>query len=206
MAAITRHLTKCFVTGVVALLPIAGIVLTVVYAELTISQSWLARQAWYIPGLGIVIVAATTYLIGLFLSNVIGKWIWRRSDRILDQLPVLGSLYQTLKQILGYGEGESALFMYVALIPAANGTGDELGLVTREIVAADGAARLVVFVPSAPTPTSGRLIVIERSSAKRLSMSVNEAMKTLVAVGKTEDFNVTDVVRESREIPPPSRL
>jgi uncharacterized membrane protein len=44
----------------------------------------------------------------------------------------------------------------------------------------------VIFVPSAPTPTTGRLVIIEQESVKRLKMPVSETLKVLVAMGKPE--------------------
>ena len=56
-----------------------------------------------------------------------------------------------LKQILGYGEGPDAVFRRVVLIPSRDLDGDEIGLVTNEEME-QGTSRIVVFVPSAPTP------------------------------------------------------
>ncbi|MSR58002.1 MAG: hypothetical protein EXS05_10040, partial [Planctomycetaceae bacterium] len=51
-----QHLgvTRCLLAGLVALLPIGGFVLTVVYLERSIAESWLARQPFYFPGLGLI--------------------------------------------------------------------------------------------------------------------------------------------------------
>jgi len=48
---------------------------------------------------------------------------------------------------------------------------------------------LLVFVPASPTPTTGRLVVIDPQAVKRLDMPVSEILKVLVAMGKT-DFNL----------------
>jgi hypothetical protein len=55
MNAIVKHLSKCMIAGVVALLPIGGLVFTVTYFEVLISGSWLADQPWYLPGMGVVL-------------------------------------------------------------------------------------------------------------------------------------------------------
>ena len=91
--------------------------------------------------------------------------------------------------MLGYGVGEDALFQRVVFVPGRDDQAEELGLVTRELApaAAGGARRLVVFVPSAPTPTSGRVVVVEEPRTRPAGMSVHHALKFLVAVGKLED-------------------
>lgn len=182
---IGRHLSRCFLAGVVALLPIGGTVLTVAYLESEISGSWLAKQPFYFPGLGLLAAVVIIYAIGLTVSTFIGRWLWRRFDLLLDRLPALGRFYQTLKQIVGYGEGKDAIFQRVVLVPNGECEGAELGLVTSETVDAVGAHQLVVFVPGSPNPTSGRLVVIDPKLVRPINVSVGDAMKSLISVGKT---------------------
>jgi uncharacterized membrane protein len=182
---VSRHVTRCFLAGIVALLPIGGFILTVAYLEAMIAGSWLARQSYYLPGLGIVATAAAIYLIGLTVSTFLGRWLWERVDLLFDSLPALGRLYQTLKQIIGYGEGKDAIFQRVVLIRGSEPDGSELGLVTNETTDDGGNEKLIVFVPGAPNPTSGRLIVIDAARTIALSVTVHDALKTLLSVGKT---------------------
>jgi len=185
-SAVRRHFTKCFIAGIVALLPVAGTVLSIVYIEMTIAESWLARQPWYLPGMGIVAVAIVVYLLGLTVSTFIGRWFWRTIDRIIDRLPLLGMLYRTLKQVLGYGEGRDALFQHVVLVPSRENDAVELGLVTNEIVDdMTGAKQLAIFIPGAPTPTAGRLVMMEEAKVRRIAMPVSDSLKAIVSVGKT---------------------
>ncbi|MBI3866252.1 MAG: DUF502 domain-containing protein [Planctomycetia bacterium] len=185
MQFLTGHISRCFLAGIVALLPIGGLVLTVVYLESTLAGSWLAKQPWYFPGLGLLATAVAIYAIGLTVSTFLGRWAWNLLDRLFNSLPALGRLYQTLKQILGYGEGKDAIFLRVVLLKGSSPEGEELGLVTNETTDASGLSKLVVFVPGAPNPTTGRLIVIDATRTVPLAMSVSDALKTLLSVGKT---------------------
>ena len=182
MQSIRRHVTRCAVAGIVALLPLGGLLLTVVYLESQIASGWLKEQGYYFFGIGLLLVAVVIYLIGLLVSTFLGRWTWNLMDRLLDQLPLLGSLYQTLKQVIGYGEGPDAVFRRVVLIPSRDLDGDEIGLVTNETRRGTG-ERLTVFVPSAPTPTTGRLVLIDANKVRPIEMSVSEALKTLVSIG-----------------------
>ncbi len=183
MKSIRQHFFRCVIAGIVALLPVGGLVLTVVYLESQIATSWLKEQGFYFFGFGLLLVAVTVYLIGLLVSTFIGRWIWKSIDRLLDQLPIIGGLHQTLKQILGYGEGPDAIFRRVVLIPSRDLDGDEIGLVTNETDQEGAGKRLTVFVPSAPTPTTGRLVLVDADKVRPIEMSVSEALKTLVSVG-----------------------
>jgi len=185
MKRISRHISGAFLAGIVALLPIGGFILAVVYLEAAIAGSWLRQQPFYFPGLGLILAVITIYLIGVTVSTILGRWLWRRCDRLLDELPALGQLYRSLKQILGYGEGKDGIFESVVLVPARDNAALELGLVTNLTVDAQGREQLVVFVPGSPNPTTGRLVVLPAHETRSLDVPVNQAFKALVSVGKT---------------------
>ena len=181
MNALLRHVARQLVAGFVAILPVGGLVLTVVYLETTFAGSWLAKQPFYFPGLGLLVAVAFVYAVGLVVSTFLGRWLWSSVDRALERLPALGALYQTMKQILGYGRGKEAVFQEVVMLRSRDLPVEEMGLVTNRL--ADG--RAVVFVPGAPNPTSGRLLLVEASALRRVDAAVNDAFKALVSVGKT---------------------
>jgi uncharacterized membrane protein len=183
MRHLSRHVTQCLIAGVVALLPIAGLALTVVQLERQVAQPWLQEQPFYFPGLGLLAATLLIYAIGLTVSTFVGRWAWSTMDRLLDRLPALGRLYQTLKQILGYSQGEDALFRRVVLLAAPDNRGAELGLVTQETLDPNGRTSLLVYIPGAPNPASGRLVLVDPARTTALSMSPSEALQAIVAVG-----------------------
>ncbi len=180
MKPVLHHVSRCLIAGVVALLPVAGVVWSVVVAEQAVAGAWLGEQSFYFPGLGLLVVVAALYVIGLVFSTMIGQWLWLYLDRLLERLPMLGRLYQTLKQILGYGQGPDALFKRVVLIPSRDAGGHEFALVTAE---ADASGVLTVFVPTAPNPMAGRLVRVEASHVTAIQTSVSETLRHLVALG-----------------------
>lgn len=172
------------VAGIVALLPIGGAVLTIVWLENAISSSWReALRGWYFPGLGLVLALAVVYLVGLFVTTFVGRWLWRRLDRVLENLPLLGTLYQSLKEVLGYDSSRGRFFEGVVAI--ATDEGFELGFVTGETPGPDGTAHKFVFVPSAPNPSNGRLLLVEPARLRRLDVRTVDALRTLVSMGKS---------------------
>lgn len=184
MKPLRRHVAKCCIAGIVALMPLVGAVLSVVVLERTLSESFLEETPIYFPGLGILLAAVAVYFIGLIVSTLIGRWAFGLFDRLLANLPGVGMLYKTLKQILGYGDGDDGMFREVVLVSAKETDAEEIGLVTGELVDDHGAVRWTVFVPGSPNPGAGRLLLVEPTSVTRLDTPVSEALKTLVAVGK----------------------
>ena len=185
MQSIIRHITKCLVAGIVALLPIFGAIFSIWYIEDTIAAPWLEKQGFYFPGLGLIFVAVIVYLLGLTVSTFVGRWLWKTMDRTLDRLPILGTLYQTLKQLVGYGSGDDAIFREVVLVNSPHTKGEEIGLITNTISNAQGQERIVVFIPGSPNPTTGRLLVTTRDQVHAIDMKVSDVMQSLVSVGAT---------------------
>ncbi|MFH2045512.1 MAG: DUF502 domain-containing protein [Pseudomonadota bacterium] len=186
MNKLRKHITSSLLAGIVAILPVGGLIITVGYLESTISSSGLSKLPFYFPGFGLIAAVILIYLIGFALTTFIGKWIWNRVDSVLDKMPALGRLYQTLKQILGYGKGEDAIFHEAVLVPSRDIQSEELGLVTNRITDDKGNTKLVIFIPGVPNPTSGRLIVMDEKLVKPLAMPVNETLKALVSMGKSD--------------------
>ena len=174
-----RHVIRCLIAGVVALLPIGGTILGFFYLESVLSGPWRADLP-YFPGLGLLVALVLLYVVGLFVTTFLGRWLFHVIDRAIRALPVAGEFYQTLKQILGYGSGEDAVFQQVVLVPSTDTGGVQVGLVTRR--GDDG--RCAVFLPGSPNPTAGRLVFVDEADLEVLDEQVADALKVLVSVGK----------------------
>jgi uncharacterized membrane protein len=186
MDGLIKHISRRMVAGVVALLPIGGTLLTLWWLEDSLAGTWLAEQSWYVPGLGIVAALLIVYLVGVTVTSLLGRVVWRVVDQLLEEFPALGTLYRTLKQVLGYGEGKDAIFERAVFVPSRENDAWELGLVTQRVGEHEDDERLVVFVPGSPNPTAGRLLLMEPGRVRPSSMTVNEVLTALVALGKAD--------------------
>jgi uncharacterized membrane protein len=171
------------VAGIVALLPLGGVALTVFWLESALSASWLKTQSFYFPGLGLLLALLAIYLAGLLITTFVGRLLWRRIDQLLERLPLLGAFYQSLKEVLGYDTARGRFFQGVVLVAAEGG--DELGLITGHTVGPDNRERTLVFVPSSPNPTNGRLLMVEPERLRRLEVRAADALRALVSMGKS---------------------
>ena len=178
-----QHVTRCLVAGIVALLPLGGVVFAIVGLEGVLTGSWRDKVSWYFPGLGLLLALVVVYLIGLFVTTFVGRWLWRRIDRLLERTPLLGTLYQSLKEVLGYDSTRERFFRGVVAVPADEGY--EIGFVTGEGAGPNGAPHTLVFVPSVPNPTNGRLLLIDPARLVVLDVRTHDALRALVSMGKT---------------------
>lgn len=182
MKSVQRHVVKCLIAGIVALLPIGGTLLMILYFEDQLASSWLADQPFYHFGMGIVLALLMIYGVGLTLSTFLGRWLWMRADLIFTRLPLLGPLYRTLKQLLGYGDGPDAMFKQVVMVTCRDIPGEQIGFVTAKVPKVGG-EEVAVFLPAAPNPAAGRLIYMRAEDIRPIPLSVTEAMKALVSAG-----------------------
>ena len=131
-----------------------------------------------------LVVLAAVYGIGLCVTTFVGRWLFLLVDRQLARVPMLGMLYRSLKQLLGYGSGGDALFTRVVLVQSHDSDAVQLGLVTRSVTNSDGIPRELVFVPGSPNPTAGRLLFVEASALRPAGLEVHHALELLVTMGK----------------------
>ena len=179
----TRHVTRCLVGGIVALLPIGGTALGLVYAETTLARSWRDDVSWYFPGMGIVAALLLVYLVGLLVTTFFGRWLWRQADKLLQRVPLVGTLYSSLKEVLGYDTERDRFFESVVAVRVDDGF--EIGLVTGRADGPDGTEHTIVFVPSSPNPSNGRLLLLPPDHIKMLDLRAADALRGLVSMGKT---------------------
>jgi uncharacterized membrane protein len=142
----------------------------------------------HIPGLGVVVVAAGLLLTGIFATNFIGQWWLRQGSRLLNRIPIVKSIYNSVKQVSdtlfsssGNAFREAVLVQYprqgswtIAFV-----TGKPGGEVATHL----SGDYLSVYVPTTPNPTSGFFLMVPRADVIELGMSVDEALKYVISMG-----------------------
>ena len=195
---IFRRLRNYFITGLVVTAPILitlylvwifiGFVDGMIVAllpEKILPQTYLPFD---IPGLGLLIVIAALIFVGAFAANFLGRWVVRTGDSFVDRMPVIRSVYGTLKKIFSTVLDQSSRsFREVVLVEYPRKGIWAIGFVTGttegEIQGAITDDVVNVFVPTTPNPTSGYLVFLPRKDLISLSMSVDEGIKMVISGG-----------------------
>lgn len=143
-----------------------------------------------IPGMGVLILLALLIGIGYFASGWIGRTIINFADGIFANMPVVSSLYSTLKKLFQAILGENTTsFRQVVYVEFPRQGCWSIGFITGSMEEKDGILPdnlLCVFVPTTPNPTSGFLVMVPENQIRRSSMKVEEAMKMIVSLGMTK--------------------
>ena len=141
-----------------------------------------------IPGLGLVALAVIVVFTGWTSQIAIGRRILYWWNTGLAKLPFARRIYSSSSQIVrSVLDREEKLFQHCTLIefpgPGKWALGFETASSPAEIEEITGEPSVTVFLPTAPNPTSGFLLVLPRRSVRRLSLSVEDGLKLVLSVG-----------------------
>ena len=188
---------KYFITGLLVLVPLAItawvrslIISTLDQSLMFVPAAWQPRQfiGMDVPGIGAVLTLAIVFVTGLLTNNLVGKYVVRVGERLLKRVPVVSSLYGSVKQVsdtLFSSSGNA--FRQAVLIPYPHADSYTIAFLTG-VPGGDVTNHLVgdfvsVYVPTTPNPTSGFFLMMERSRVKELDMTVDAALKYIVSMG-----------------------
>jgi uncharacterized membrane protein len=139
-------------------------------------------------GLGVVLVVGVLLLTGAMVSNVAGRWWVRQWDRLLSNIPIVKSIYTSIKKVsdtLFSSNGNAfrkALLVQFPL-PGSWTIAFQTGSPAGEVAEHLGSDYISVYVPTTPNPTSGYFLVVRRSEVRELEMSVDQALTYVISMG-----------------------
>jgi uncharacterized membrane protein len=188
---------KYFITGLLIWVPLAItlwvlnlIVSTMDQSLLLLPRQFQTEAVWgfHVPGLGVALTLAVVFLTGVLAANFIGERLLKIWDTVLNRIPVVATIYSSVKQVsdtLFSGSGQA--FRKALLVPyphrdsytiaflTGKPGGDLLNHLEGEYVS--------VYVPTTPNPTSGFFLIMKTSDVVELDMSVDEALKYIISMG-----------------------
>ncbi len=159
-------------------------------AERVLPGSWhdtlkLLRET---PGVSVLIMVAVLFLTGLAVTNIVGQWVLNQWDRLFSNIPIVKSIYNSVKQVsdtLFSSSGQA--FRQAVLVEYPRPDAWTIAFVTGrpsgEVASHLPADMLTVYVPTTPNPTSGFMLIVQRQQVRELRMSVDEALKYVISMG-----------------------
>ena len=187
MSPIIQNLKSKIFAGIAALFPIylTYIVLKFLFVTLEkISAPMLKKIEFEIPGLGILLTLILIYLLGLVVTNFLGRKIFNLGERILTKVPIVNTIYSTLKQITDtFTKGTAETFEGAIYIQYPREGLWTMAFISGESTSEDGVPYYHLFVPTTPNPTSGFFLMIPQADTIPTGMSVEEGLKTIISGG-----------------------
>jgi uncharacterized membrane protein len=141
-----------------------------------------------IPGLGVLLALGILLVVGAITSNFVGRKLVSWSDALLNRIPVVRSIYSSVKQVSdtlfspsGNAFRTAVLIEWprpgvwtIAFITGTPG-GDVVNHLPDDFVS--------VYVPTTPNPTGGYFVMLRRGDCIELKMSVDEALRYVISMG-----------------------
>ncbi|MGE4241825.1 DUF502 domain-containing protein [Ramlibacter sp.] len=190
-------LRKWLVAGLLVIVPVAitlavlnWIVGTLDQTLLILPRTWHPDQVlgYHIPGFGVLLTLAILLIVGAVASNFVGRRLVKFGDAIVHRIPVVRSIYSSVKQVSDTLFSESGnAFRKAVLIEWPRPGVWTIAFVTG--VPGGGVERQLegdfvsVYVPTTPNPTGGYFVMLRRSDCIELAMSVDDALKYVVSMG-----------------------
>ena len=142
----------------------------------------------HVPGLGMLVVLLMMLATGVFVTNIFGQWWVRQYHRLMSRIPIVKSIYNSVKQVsdtLFSSSGNAFREAVLVQYPHAGSwtiafvTGKPSGEVAQHL----DSEHVSLYVPTTPNPTSGFFLIMPRTSVRPLAMSVDEALKYIISMG-----------------------
>lgn len=204
-----RRLRKTFFTGLVLCLPLA---LTVYIVQFLLdllaapAKSLLVQpvvEAFsknndYLDGtpgkiaitlVSAFLVTAVILLVGVISRHFLGRVMFDAFEGVMERVPMVNRVYNAAKQMVDTFGSKADTFKEVVIVEYPRAGCRSVGFVANRTDAARWGVdapecRLVhVFVPTAPNPTAGFILLLPESEVTPAGMSVAEGMKFVVSCG-----------------------
>lgn len=190
-------LKKYFITGLLIWVPLAItawvlslIVRTMDQSLLLLPQAIHPEQllGLYIPGIGALLTLLVVFLTGLITANIVGQKLVRFWEGVLARIPVVKSIYYSVKQVSDtLFSGSGVAFRKVLLVryphPEAWSVAFQTGHPARDVADLLPDEHVGVFIPTTPSPVNGFFFFVKRKDVIELDMNVDEALKYIVSMG-----------------------
>jgi uncharacterized membrane protein len=206
MTSNAAKVRRIFLTGIFTAIPIY-ITIQLLQFMLGIMDRILApvitrMLGFHIPGLGLVMMLLFIFLLGLLVTNIIGRSLYNFVENVLLKVPIVSSIYNTSKQIVQTFSPENRkAFQKVVWLEYPRKGIWSLGFVTGQSSSGDGVPYYNIFIATTPNPTSGFVIFVPVSDAIESELSIEEGFKLLISGGmisaESHRFKSSAIAEES---------
>ncbi|MFN3376793.1 MAG: DUF502 domain-containing protein [Burkholderiaceae bacterium] len=190
-------LRKWLLTGLLVIVP--GVITAWVlhWIVTTLDQTLqILPNAWHpdrllgfhVPGFGVLLMLAILLTVGAVASNFAGRKLVQWGDALVHRIPVVRSIYSSVKQVSDTLFSESGNAFRTAVLVQwpregvwtiafiTGSPGGEISAYLRDEFVS-------VYVPTTPNPTGGYFVMVRKSECVELDMSVDTALKYIVSMG-----------------------
>lgn len=184
----TKTLWKWFLAGLAILIPTWATVLILWTLFTTLDNVVGSYMSDPIPGIGFALLISLLIAAGIVTDHVIGERLMKRVEERLERIPLVQSIYLTLKgmtDVLNFRSrfGKSTVVAFPFPRDGLWALGFVMGAAPNAIQIVPGANLLMVFVPTAIHPFTGYLAFIPEPHVHPINLPPEDAMKLEFSAG-----------------------
>jgi uncharacterized membrane protein len=145
----------------------------------------LGDPEFHIPGLGFLLTFFILWVVGIITTNVVGKRLLQNGQQALERLPIVRTIYAPVRKLMETMTAQGkAGFKQVVLVEYPRKELWTLGFVAGDVPRPDyETAAHSIFVPTAPNPTTGFMLIVPPEQMRPTDLSVEEAFQMIVSAG-----------------------
>jgi uncharacterized membrane protein len=165
----------------------------------------LLLKPWFRQIVAVVIVLCGLYALGWGVNRVVGKKLLGFFETLMDRVPLVQTVYGSVKKLIGALQTEPSETQRVVLIEFPHENMKTVGLVTRTLTDSQTGRKLAaVYVPTTPNPTSGYLEIVPVERLVSTDWTFDEAMSFVISGGAVapERFCFSKPATDSQNPPP----
>ena len=163
--------------------------------------------------LGVLIALVGIWFLGVIARSQAQEGISRFIDRIFTQMPIIRTIYNPVARVVRLTTDKSTDFSGMSVVACrfAGVETDVLALLANpEVYVIGGERRRMVYLPAAPVPMSGGLLLVAESAIMPVpEMKVDDLLRVYFSLGAlaTDSMpaSLKDVAKPSARIAPPSK-
>ncbi len=184
-----KHARSYVLRGLLAIIPLYLSWLAVKFIYIIVDRPVAEKMeqlvGFRIYGIGIVITIVLLYFMGLLVSNVVGKQLFKLLENFFNRIPILKTTYQVCKQLSDtFSLSEKQAFKKAVIVDYLKTGIYGIGFVTGTVHNQRTGEKLIkVFIPTVPNPTSGFVLLIKESEIIDPGWTVDEAVRLVISAG-----------------------
>jgi len=190
-------LRRYFLSGIAVIFPVA-ITIYIIFLLFSIIDQFAGKMinsalqdylGFSIPGLGLIMAMFIILAAGFFVNHFMGRKLFLFFEGIFRKIPLISNIYPPARELSDFlfDTEKKRKFKQVVLVTYPMEGSYAMGFITNEHMDdLDRAAEeslVSVFVPLAPAPFSGFILLVPKNKIKPLDIPVEQAIKFIVSGG-----------------------
>lgn len=190
-----KKLSKIFIQGLLAILPIVLTIAIIVWLISTL-ETYLRKLLllvipadMYWPGLGLILGIVLIFVLGLLIKFYLGQLIIQGLNKLMTRIPVVSAVYSAFSDMVRFLSPSDKEELKKAVLVEVQEGAEVIGFVTSEdIELGDRAELIAVYIPMS-YQIGGFTLFMPKDKVKELDMAPSEAMKKVLTAAMGAEKN-----------------